>query len=321
MLDNDKTVLRYSDVNMQSVSWLWYPFIPYGKLTLIQGDPGEGKSMMILDIAASVSTGRCLPGMEKECQPLNVIYQCSEDGIEDTIKPRLVSAGADCSHIAFVNEEIEALTLSNDKLRSAIADFNASLVVIDPFQAYLGDSDLTNAMSMRKVLHRLGLWAGIYNCAIVLIGHLNKNENSKSLYRGLGSIDVAAASRSILQVSHLEENTEIKCISQIKNSLARKGSSLFFSITSIGQINWLSSEDYLEPKQEKKEECFHDERRTKKESAVVMLKYLLSLRAMEASEVFEFLKTRGISERTVSAAKKELGAKSYKKGDRWFWEL
>ena len=123
---------------------------------------------------------------------VGVRNQCSEDGVSDTIKPRLERCGADCKKIAFINEEVyNGLTLDDERIRQAIIEFRPRLVVIDPIQAYLGsDSDLQIAGRARKLMRRLGMWAAGYDCAIVLIGHLNKKEGSKGLYRSLGNIGV-----------------------------------------------------------------------------------------------------------------------------------
>lgn len=93
----------------------------------------------------------------------------------------------------FLDEETDWITLNDEKIRRAIADFNAKLLVIDPVQAYLGETDIASAAAMRKVLRQLAAWAAMYDCAVVLIGHLNKKQSSKDLYRGLGSIDLVAA--------------------------------------------------------------------------------------------------------------------------------
>lgn len=113
--------------------------------------------------------------------PQRVIYQCSEDGVSDTIKPRLEKCGADCRNVAFINEETySCLTLDDERIRQAIIEFRPRLVVIDPIQAYLGsDSDLQIAGRARKLMQRLGMWASIYDCAIVLIGHLNKKREQR----------------------------------------------------------------------------------------------------------------------------------------------
>ena len=193
----------YSDVQATSVRWLWYPFIAVGKITLLQGDPGDGKSTMMMHLIAELSKGGTLPDGKIIGMPQRAIYQCSEDGISDTIKPRLEKCGADCRNVAFINEETySGLTLDDERIRQAIIEFRPRLVVIDPIQAYLGsDSDLQIAGRARRLMQRLGMWASMYDCAIVLIGHLNKKEGTKGLYRSLGSIDVVAAARSVLQVA------------------------------------------------------------------------------------------------------------------------
>ena len=223
----------YSDVQATSVRWLWYPFIAVGKITLLQGDPGDGKSTMMMNLIAGLSNGGSLPDGKPIGMPQRVIYQCSEDGVSDTIKPRLEKCGADCRNVAFINEETySGLTLDDERIRQAIIEFRPRLVVIDPIQAYLGsDSDLQIAGRARKLMQRLGMWASVYDCAIVLIGHLNKKEGTKGLYRSLGSIDVVAAARSVLQVERDPENADIRIVRQIKNSLAPSDGEIRFSIT------------------------------------------------------------------------------------------
>lgn len=210
----EQLLTLYSEVQSTDVRWLWYPFIAIGKITLLQGDPGDGKSTMMMNLIAELSTGGKTPDGCKVGVPQKVIYQCSEDDASDTIKPRLERCGADCRKIAFINEEVyNGLTLDDERIRQAIVEFRPRLVVIDPIQAYLGsDSDLQIAGRARKLMRRLGMWATGYDCAIVLIGHLNKKEGSKGLYRSLGSIDVVAAARSVLQVERDTENSDIRIV-------------------------------------------------------------------------------------------------------------
>ena len=144
----------YSDVQATSVRWLWYPFIAVGKITLLQGDPGDGKSTMMMHLIAELSKGGTLPDGKTIGMPQRAIYQCSEDGISDTIKPRLEKCGADCRNVAFINEETySGLTLDDERIRQAIIEFRPRLVVIDPIQAYLGsDSDLQIAGRARRLM-------------------------------------------------------------------------------------------------------------------------------------------------------------------------
>ena len=100
----------YSDIIPQTVDWLWYPYIPYGRITVIQGDPGEGKTTFALQIAAKLSMGLSMPECDNSAPPQYVIYQSTEDGIADTVKPRLITAGADCERIAFIDDKDHPLT-------------------------------------------------------------------------------------------------------------------------------------------------------------------------------------------------------------------
>ena len=97
-------MIKMSDVQSQTVDWRWYPFIPYGKLSIVQGDPGDGKSTLILNIAAKLSMGECIDENMNITEPVNVIYQTAEDGLADTVKPRLEAANADCSRISIIDE-------------------------------------------------------------------------------------------------------------------------------------------------------------------------------------------------------------------------
>ena len=226
----DGQLKLYSSVTATNVDWLWYPYIPFGKITLLQGDPGCGKSTLMMNVIASVSNGSFALDGRKLKKPLHVIYQCSEDAAGDTIKPRLIAAGADCRNVAFLDEEADWLTLGDERIRRAIADFNAKLLVIDPVQAYLGDADISSASGMRRMLRQAATWASLYDCAVVLIGHLNKKVGTKDLYRSPGSIDLIAAARSVLQITACELKPDIMELRQIKSSLAPKGRSLFFAI-------------------------------------------------------------------------------------------
>ena len=151
---DDYRITYYNAVSSKTVDWLWYPYIPYGKITILQGDPGEGKSTMMMQLAALITNGKAMPDGSGDKIPGNVIYQAAEDGIEDTIKPRLEAAGADCSRIAFLEQSDEEPILLNDaRLAQAIEGIKAKLLVVDPLQAYLGlDSKIQRSSSARFVL-------------------------------------------------------------------------------------------------------------------------------------------------------------------------
>ena len=192
----------YSNVKSSSVEWIWYPYIPCGKITVLQGDPGEGKSTLILHIAAILTKGANLPDGNKIKKPMTVIYQCSEDSKADTIKPRLENAGADCRRVAFIKDDNGDLTLDDERIELAVKTTGAKLLVLDPIQAFIGkNGNMQSAVRMRETMTKLANIAEEYACAIVLVGHMTKSNSGKSIYRGLGSIDIAAAARSVLLVA------------------------------------------------------------------------------------------------------------------------
>ena len=310
----------YSEVESSPVHWLWYPYIAIGKITLLQGDPGDGKSTMMMNLIAEITTGGAFPDGKPLGQPQRVIYQCSEDGVADTIKPRLEEQGADCSRVGFINEEVNSgLTLDDERIRDAIAAFRPRLVVIDPIQAYLSsDSDLQIAGKARRLMQHLGMWATAYDCAIVLIGHLNKKEGIKGLYRSLGSIDVVAAARSVLQIERDAENMDVRVVHQIKNSLGPDGSKISFSITEDYGFQWLDS---ISGSCEEKQKVQVIECTTKTEMACALLKRYLVKGDMASKEIYERLGEAGISRRTIAETKRVLGIQSYRRMRQWYWTL
>ena len=314
-------VSRYSEVKSTPVNWLWYPYIAVGKITLLQGDPGDGKSTMMLRLIAELSNGGTTPDGQPFVGSQRVLYQCSEDGVADTIKPRLEASGADCRNVAFINEEVHGgLTLDDERLRQAIIEFKPRLVVIDPIQAYIGnDSDLQIACRARKLLSRLGMWASTYDCAIVLIGHLNKREGTKGLYRSLGSIDVVAAARSVLQVERHVDNPDVRIVRQIKNSLGPSGGEIWFEINSRNGFRWLEPGGNVESPVQQVEE--QPQFQSKLEYAAYLIKKILEEGDVSSKDVFEKLKEQGIGKKTAEEAKKVLGIRSYRQMRQWYWSL
>lgn len=321
-LDNEsRPFIWYSEIESSRVEWLWYPYIPCGKISVIQGDPGGGKSMLMIDLIARLTTGRPLPD-GRQTEAINVIYQCSEDGLEDTIKPRMVNAGADCNKVAIINEDVCKLKLDDEMIRRAILEVGAKMLVIDPVQAYLGDSDLSNATGMRRVMRNLGIWASAFNCAVVLVGHLNKKSSQNDLYRGLGSVDIMAQARSVLQVERSEDDSRIRFFKQVKNSLSSLGPILSFTINQDGCLRWIS-EGYRNPEDPPlyDDDQLYEQMNGKTETAALLLNRLLSSGPIPASQAMKAVLDKHISERTIKNTKKILGIVSFRKNGQWFWRL
>ena len=240
-IEKNYRLINMEDVEEREVNWLWYPYIPYGKITIVQGDPGEGKTTFILHLAALLTKGEALPCEEDfgNRKPANVIYQNAEDSLENTIKPRLVHAGADCSKVLVIDESIDSLCMTDERLVRAIKETGAKLVILDPIQAYLGaDVDMHRANEIRHVLKQLGNIAEEHGCAIILIGHMNKASGSKSTYRGLGSIDFQATARSVLVVGRVKGDASLRVIAHDKSSLAPEGQSIAFCMDKDNGFTW-----------------------------------------------------------------------------------
>ena len=232
-------LLTMSDIPAEEVRWLWYPYLPRGKITIIQGDPGEGKTTFVLALASLLTRGLPVPGNTESQPPMNIIYQTAEDGLADTVKPRLTALGADCSRVLVIDESERELTLSDRRLAQAIQETGAGLLVLDPIQAYLGDGvDMHRANEVRPIFKRLGQLAEQTGCAIVLVGHMNKMQGAKSAYRGLGSIDFRAAARSVLLVGRSKDDAETRVVVHDKSSLAPEGASILFSLHADTGFSW-----------------------------------------------------------------------------------
>ena len=165
-------------------------------------------------------------------EPVNVIYQTAEDGLADTVKPRLELAGADCEKILVIDESDKSLSMADERLEEALAKTGAKVLILDPIQAYLGGGmDMNRANEARDMTKKLGALAEKYRCAILLIGHMNKASGSKSTYRGLGSIDIQATARSVLLVARLRDKPNIRIMAHDKSSLAPTGDAIGFEMT------------------------------------------------------------------------------------------
>ena len=332
-------MINMESVKVEQIEWLLYPFIPFGKVTIIQGDPGEGKTTMVLQIIAKLTRGEPILlnkksqkeaqqdseenlkqevlSQDNSIQPVNVIYQTAEDGLGDTIKPRLLAAGADCSRVLVIDDREQPLTMLDVRLEEAIMQTKARMVVLDPIQGFLGtDVDMHRANEIRPLMKRVAVLAEKYHCAIILIGHMNKNSNGKSSYRGLGSIDFQAAARSVLIVGRLKDEPETRVMCHVKSSLAPEGKSVAFRLDKETGFQWIgeydiSADDLLSG----------DARGQKSRIAKEFLLDILADGGMAQKKIEEEANKQGIKKKTLRNAKQELEIDSVKRGNQWFWIL
>ena len=315
-------MLRMADVELTSVEWLWFPYIPFGKLTIIQGNPGEGKTYFAMRLAAACTNRKPLPGMEV-LEPFNIIYQTAEDGLGDTVKPRLMEAEADLEKVLVIDDRDTPLTLADERIEKAIRENHARLVIIDPVQAFLGaDVDMKRANEVRPIFRSLGDIAQDTGCAIVLIGHLNKAAGTQSTYRGLGSIDITAAVRSLLFIGKLKDSPTTRVLIHEKSSLAPPGQSLAFSLGDEKGFSWIGAYDITADELLARTDTAKTESKTAQAEALI-LELLADGRKMPSAELEKTVNERGISSRTMRTAKSRIGDRlvTEKNGASWICYL
>ena len=335
-------IIRMSEIQSEAVDWLWEPYIPYGAISLIQGDGGMGKTTLALAIAAAITKGEALPvvlNVAEGCRddgsntnvfgssyaapnfssPANIIIQNGEDSLNRTIKPRLEKLGADCDKIFCIDDGDVALTYTDGRIEQIILETDAKLLVIDPVQAFWGKANMNAANGVRPVLKQLGAVAERTGCAIILVGHLNKNGRGKSSYRGLGSIDIFAAARSVLTVGKANTDSNIRIVVHNKSNLAPAGPSQTFGLDPITGFYWAgetdaSVDDVMNGSQRSKPE-------NKSAEAKSFIRNMLRNGPVPSADILDAAEEQGIAEKTLQRAKSDLGVYSRKTGDVWYWEL
>lgn len=320
-----------NDVIAEEVSWLWFPYIPLGKVTLISGEEGLGKSWLTCAFASSVSNGAGFPLTFEMFEPGNVLMLSAEDGLADTIKPRLISCNANNKKVFAPRDRIIFDEKGLECLESLIDKSKPKLVTIDPIFAYTSSkTDINSASQSRIVSSRLTKIAEKYGCAIVLIRHIGKSKGmGDSRAAGLGSIDWRAAVRSELLVGKNPNNESEKAIIQTKNNLAKFGDSVGFEIYDNEQkevaFRWngkseLTAEQILSiPEQEK--------RARKPSDTELFLLDMLKDGEKNASEVLQRAYSAGFTENNLRTARTKLGVitkkegSSYRGEQKWTWRL
>jgi hypothetical protein len=317
-------ITTLTDIQTEKVEFLTEPYIPRGKITLISGDPSVGKSTLASAIAASVTTGKPLPwDLERgDVEPGNVLYQTTEDGYGDTVRPRLERLGADISRVHRINDSVHPLSLDDPRIEQAIAEKNAKMLLLDPLTSYVGTGDINSSGSIRPALTNLAMVAERTGCAVICISFLCK-KGGKSQYRTFGSIDVLAIARSALTVGHYPGDDEIRVFVNSKNNLRLPGKPQSFGFDDKSGIVWLGEcditiDELLDGELDEKK---RNKAASQIENAKKLIAATLSGGAVSATEIQLKADGAGISKSTLDRAKSALGVKSIKQGDNWVWQL
>lgn len=318
-------IISSTNVEVREINWLWYPFIPRGKVTILQGDPGEGKSTFMLTLAAYLTRGEALPFTDcgEPPDPITVLYQSTEDDYDDTIVPRFIKAGGIRDRLAFIDESEYPLTFDDDRILEGIKQTGAKLLVLDPLASYIGDCSLNASNEVRQKFNALINAARETDCAIVVVNHMNKMPGLKAIYRTPGSIDVAGAVRSILLLARDPDEEDKRYLVQTKMNLASKGDALEFRIED-GGIKFTGITDKTADEILRKQDFVSGIGRpdVKLQEAKEVIEELLAAGAAVPAEDCEaVLKNNGVRRSTGQTAKRELGIESVRIQDRWYWKL
>ena len=316
-------ITKASEVKVREIEWLWYPYIPFGKVTVLQGDAGDGKSTFVLGLAAMLSRGRPMPFTDGTGQPpINIIYQSSEDDADDTIVPRFISAGGDPERLLFISEKERYLSFSDERLIQAVRQTGARLVVLDPLSAYIGEETGINAANeVRRQFRPLIEMAREQRCAILIVHHMNKSIGQKAINRAVGSVDIVGAARSVLLVARTErECPDERILAQVKCNIGPTGNAIVFSIGN-GRVKWM--EETSRTADEVLGNAFSNIGRpdTQMQQAKDALLHILTPGPKPQREIMERMRMDGIVESTVKKAKQLLEIRSFKQGVVWFWAL
>lgn len=317
-------IVRMADVQPETIRWLWYPYIACGKLTILEGDPGLGKSWLTCALACAVTRGRGLPNAEP-FGPGVVLMLSAEDGLGDTLRPRLDAVGADTARVFAL---AEPLTLDDGgllRLEAAIIEHKPDLVVIDPLFAFTGGKvDIHRANECRAVTSRLGAIAERHGCAILAVRHLAKSRGGgHALNAGIGSIDFAAAARSVLLVGRDPEDEHKRALVQTKNNLAPCGEAVGYKLEA-GHFYWTGESDLTAGRI--LSVVSNDDERSALTEAVDFLRAALSAGEREVDDVKAEARRAGIAEATLRRARERLSIKASRQGipgtrQRFVWGL
>lgn len=324
--DGKRPKLAYLDtIQAEEVKFLWEPYIPLGKLTLLEGDPGVGKSLITLALTAAISLGHGLPPAYGPNALGYILLASAEDGLADTIKPRLTAMQAETSNICALDSLFTMDDSGFELLNSFILEVNPVLVIIDPLVAYLsGDMDINKANQVRYATARLAALAEKHGTAILAVRHLTKGGGSKPIYRGLGSIDFTAAARSVLLAGEDPDDPATRGIVHIKSNLTAQGDPIGYRISREFGFQWLSSSTLTAEQILSSSESGSGALETAKNFLLAALEHGPQV----TTAVFADADNQGISKGTLNRAKTELKVISFNQAEpgkrgagRWYMRL
>ena len=324
--DGTPKVIRLSEVPSEEVKWLWPDIVPMGKLTLIIGDPGLGKSMLTMYMASHVTTGQPWPG-DGQTPTGSVVLLTAEDGLSDTVRPRIDATGGDSSRMVAIQGVMRAgqdecfdLSKHIPQLEQVLQQTpDAKLLIVDPIAAYFGHTDSHVNTAVRRVLAPLADLADRYKIAVVAVNHLNKGTSSNAIHRAMGSIGFVGAARSVWLVCEDPEDGDRRLFLPAKSNLSSRKTGLAFHFVR-NRIDFENSQ--VDVTAEEALQAVQDRREKKPvEKAMEWLRNLLKDGAMRSAAVMDMAKAEGFSESVINRAATKLGVVHGKvgNGERAYW--
>lgn len=328
--DNDtmkprSALLMFSQIKREDIRWFWNPYIPLGRLTMLGGDPGAGKSFITTAIAAALSRGDSLPGEEEGVrEPTVTLMLNAEDDPADTMRPRLENLHADMTKIWISTEDIILDADGFETIREMVADTGAKLLIIDPIVAFLGPKiNMNNANEVRHIMKAIARMAKQLDIAIIVVRHNRKAPagavQGKAIYAGNGSIDFTAATRSELSVNETKNGT--KFMNHIKANSGPRGPSIQYTIESMedgsGLFKWGDFSLNMTGQPAGLSKKFRDEGEIQ-----AWLWDLLTHHpdGLSSKSVYEMGKLKGYSQTKLEHMKKGVAISS-RVGGEWVWKL
>jgi hypothetical protein len=321
-------VVRMSDVAPERVTWLWPGYLPAGKLVVLDGDPGLGKSMLTIDLSARVSTGAPMPDGTAPVKGAALILS-AEDGLADTIRPRIDAAGGDPDQIITISEitydtpdgpASRPVRIPDDlaAIERVIIEHGVVLVVIDVLMAYLnGDVNSHRDQDVRRALHPVAMMAGRTGCCVIVLRHLNKGSGQSAVYRGGGSIGIVGAARAgfMVGLDPSDDTGQRRVLAAVKCNLGPEPPALAYRLVpddlhGCARVAWDGISEH------KASGLLADpgdlEERTERDEAAAWLIAYLTDHSGEAraGEVFKAGRLDGHAERTLKRARKKAGVSS-----------
>lgn len=321
--------MRLADVKPERVRWLWFPRLPLGKITMLQGNPGEGKTTLAMDIAARLTRGDAMPGCERtDLPPSAAILINVEDGAADTLRPRASAAGADLSmiHLPQDNPERPPLRLPDDvpRIEASIVEHGARLLVIDGIMGLMS-GDANSDQDVRAALGPLKGVAERTGCAVVIIRHLNKARGASAMARGSGSVGGwTGLARAVLMVGVDPSDKDVRVLAAVKSNLGPVPASLGFRLAPAGEdsvrTEWCGESEHTA------DDLVAEPRRgrppAQMDATAQWLREALARGPALARELFdEGAANHSFSARTVKRAKTALGVTAQRIGHAWWWRL